>query len=400
MLVNRVLAVVIAGLLSVAGTASAAAAAPPTYGVTEVSETYWYTDSTFTAVGEVRNDTDVPVRNVKIRVTLLDAGDAVVATAFGEAWLLILDPGETSSYRVDLARPSEFAKYRVEVDDWSYTSLPANHYFTATVQAAVATRSTRLTGTVTNGNVVLAGGIVVVATLRDGDGTVVGSGAVALPGGLVPGASAPFDLSVAHVATDGDPAVSIVAESTSDPRTTVTFGVDPTDLPYGRKVVVHGTAPDGSTVTFERFDQAAGRWEQTPDEPVAVGSDGSYKVTVKPAVGTTYRAVAGDVASVPVVVYVRVSVTLRASTKAAAIGAKVTLTGRARPADPGSKVVIQRKVGDAWKPVATGSISSSTGAYTVGWRPKAAGTYVLRALVGDQALVFPGASSSLSIVVR
>ena len=400
MRLDRMLAVVAAGLLALAGTGTAAAAAPPTYGVTEVSETYWYTGSTFTAVGEVRNDADVPVRDVRIRVTLLDADDAPVASAVGATWLLILDPGETSSYRVDLQRPADFAKYRAEVEDWSYTSLPANHYFGATVQAAAASRSTRVTGTITNGNAVLAGGIVVVATLRDGEGTVIGSGAVSLPGGLAPGASAPFDLTVAHVSTDVEPTVSIAAESTSDPETAVTFEVDPTDLRYGGKAVIRGTAPEGSIVGLEWFDQAAGRWEATPDEPVAVGEDGAYRVTVRPVVGSTYRAVAGDVASVPVVVYVHVAVTLRASAKTAAVGARVTLTGKARPADPGSKVVIQRKVGGTWKAIATGAIAASTGSYSVGWRPKTAGTYVLRAFVDDQSLVFPGASSSVTVVVR
>jgi hypothetical protein len=287
------------------------------------------------------------------------------------------------------------------VDDWSYTSLPANHYFTSTVGATSdLARSTRIAGTVTNANAVLAGGIVVVATLLDTDGTVIGSGAVSVPGGLEPGASAPYDLSVAHVTIDAAPTVSIAAESTSDPRTAVTFAVDPTDIPYGKKVVVRGSAPDGSIVAFERFVQATGRWERAPDEPVAVRPDGAYRVVLKPTVGTTYRAVAGAVVSVPVVVYVHVAVTLRASTKAAAPGAKVVLAGTARPADPGSKVTIQRKVGTTWKTIANVSIAASTGAYSIGWRPKAAGTYVLRAFVGDQSLVFPGTSSSVTVVVR
>jgi len=121
---------------------------------------------------------------------------------------------------------------------------------------------------------------------------------------------------------------------------------------------------------------------------------------MKPTFGTTYRAVAGSSVSVPMVIYVDVAVTLKASTRSTTLGKKVVLTGRARPADPGSKVVIQRKVGAAWKTIASGSIARSNGAFSVGWTPKAKGTYVLRAFVGDQSLVFPGTSPMLTIVVR
>ncbi len=402
MLVKRlVIALVLAALLAPAGAIEVGAAPPTSYTVTEVSEDYWLTDTTFTAVGEVRNDTDVPVRNVKIRVTLFDSEDAVAATTVGEPWFTILDPGEASSFRVDLARPADVRTYRIQVEDWTDSSLAANHYFrAASSQARLDSTSTKVRGSITNANVVPAGGVAAVATLYDPDGNVIGSGAVGLAGILAPGASAPFEVVVEHDRIDGTSTVGVAAESTSDPQTAVTFSADPADLTYGKPTTIRGTAPAGAAVSFERYDQATGRWIATPDASVAAGSGGAYKTTMKPGVGTTYRAVAGDVASVPVLIHLDVAVSLKASAKSTTLGTKVTLTGRARPTDPGSRVEIQRKVGAIWKTIASGPISRSTGAFSIAWKPKAKGTYVIRAFVEDQSLVFPGVSSIVTIVVR
>jgi hypothetical protein len=402
MLVKRlVIAVVLAALLAPLAAYEVIAATPTSYTVTEVSEDYWLTDTTFTAVGEVRNDTDVPVRNVRIRVTLFGSEYSAVATAIGEPWFTILDPGETASFRVDLARPADVRTYRIEVDDWTDSSLAANHYFTATSsQARLDSTSTKVRGSVRNANVVPAGEVAAVATLYDADGNVIGSGAVEVPGLLAPGESAPFEVVVEHDRIDGTPTVGVVAESTSDPETAVTFGADPADLTYGKSTTISGTAPTGATVSFERYDQAMGRWVATPDSSVAAGPGGAYETTMKPSVGTTYRAVAGDVASVPVLVHLDVAVSLRASTKSTTVGKKVTLSGRARPTDPGSRVAIQRKVGPTWKTIASGRIAESNGTFSIAWTPKAKGTYVIRAFVEDQSLVFPGASSMVTIVVR
>jgi len=402
MLVKRpVIALVLAALLAPAWAIEVAAATPTSYTVAEVSEDYWYTDTTFTAVGEVRNDTDVPVRNVKIRVTLFGADDAVVATDVGETWLTILDPGETSSFRMDVALPGGFDKFRIEVDDWTDSSLAANHYFTATSsQTRLDFTSTKVRGSIRNANVVPAGGVAAVATLYDPDGNVIGNGAVEVPGVLSPGGSAPFEVVIEHNPIDVAPTVRIAAEATSDPVTAVTFNADPGTLTYGRSTTIRGTAPAGASVGFERFDQPTGRWVATPDAAITAGADGSYETTMKPTFGTTYRAVAGSAISVPMVIYVEVAVSLRASAKSTTLGKKVVLTGRARPADPGSKVVIQRKVGSTWKTIASGPIARSTGAFSIGWAPKAKGTYVIRASVGNQSLVFPGMSSIVTIVVR
>ena len=398
---SLVIALVLAALLAPVGAIEVGAATPASYTVTEISEDYWLTDTTFTAVGEVRNDTDVFVQNVRIRVTLYDSKGAVVATAVGEPWLTILDPGEASSFRVDLARPADVKTYRIEVDDWTDSSLAANHYFTATSsQARLDSTSTKVRGSIRNANVVPAGEVAAVATLYDADGNVIGSGAVEVPGLLAPGESAAFEVVVEHDRIDGPPTVGVVAESTSDPETVVTFGADPADLTYGKSTTISGTAPTAAAVRFERYDQATGRWVPTPDAGVTAGSGGAYETTMKPSVGTTYRAVAGPVASVPVLIHLDVAVSLRASTRSTTIGKRVTLTGRARPTDPGSRVAIQRKVGATWKTIASGRIAESNGTFAIGWTPKAKGSYVIRAFVEDQSLVFPGVSSMVTIVVR
>jgi len=88
MLIRRLLgAIVAAALLLPAAPVGAAAATPVDYGVNLVSTDYWYTDSTFTAVGEVRNDTDVQVKKVTIRASTLAADGSVVATHVGDVWL-------------------------------------------------------------------------------------------------------------------------------------------------------------------------------------------------------------------------------------------------------------------------------------------------------------------------
>jgi hypothetical protein len=109
--------------------------------------------------------------------------------------------------------------------------------------------------------------------------------------------------------------------------------------------------------------------------------------------------VAGSAASVPVLMIVQDKVTLKASTKKATVNKKVVLSGTAQPADPGSKAQIQRKVGSTWKTIATVPITGA-GAFKYTWTPKAKGTYVLRAYVEGQTLVFPGSSSSVTVVVK
>lgn len=401
MLAKRLVGAVIAAALLVPTTAVVVAAATPIeYGVHLVSTDYWYTDTTLTAVGDVRNDTDVPVRGITIRASALAADGSVVATNVGDAWLEILDPGEASSFKVDVTLPRPFDSYRIAVEDWSYTGLASNHYFTTTASAsAVDQLTTRVTGSITNVNVVPAGENIVVATLYDATGKVVGSAGGFLTGTLAPGESMQYVLSVAHLPISFTPTLAVTAESTSEPRTGVTFAVAPTDLAYGGKVSITGAAKPGASVTFELYDQPTAAWVDAGGGPITAGADGSFAVTATPTAGSSYRAVSGGVQSVPVVIFVRTKVTMRASTKSTTVGKKVTFSGTARPADASTEVIIQRKVGSAWKKVASGPISGG-GTFKVAWTPKAKGTYVLRAWVSGGAVLYPGTSSTITIVVK
>ena len=99
------------------------------------------------------------------------------------------------------------------------------------------------------------------------------------------------------------------------------------------------------------------------------------------------------------VLYVQDKVTLKASTKKTTVNKKVVLSGTAQPADARLEGADQRKVGSTWKTIATVPISAS-GTFKYTWTPKKKGTYVLRAYVGGQSLVFDGWSPSVTVIVK
>jgi hypothetical protein len=378
--------------------ASVMATAAAEYGVHVASTDGWYTATTLTVVGEISNDTDLPARNVTVRATASTPA-GTVATGVKGVWLDIVDPGETASFRVDVDLPRSFDTYRVDIEDWDYTFLAANHYFSGTASAtAVDAGTTHVSGAMKNENVDPAGDNVAVATLYAADGTVVGSGVTTLSGTLAPGASAPYSLDVEHAIASTPATVTVVVESASDPNTGVTLVATPHDLAYGSKVALTGTAQPAASVTFERYDQPTTSWVRT-GAAVSAGADGSFSTVFTPTYGTSYRAVSGGIPSALALIYLRTAVTMRTSTKSTTVGRKVTLSGTIKPAGISTRVTIERKVGSAWKTLATGAISGS-GAFKVAWTPKAKGSYVLRAWVGGGGDLYPGTSSSITIVVK
>jgi hypothetical protein len=377
----------------------AALTASAEYGVHVVSSDGWYTATTLTVVGEVSNDTDLPARHVTVRATAHAADDSVVATGVKAVWLDILDPGEVASFRIDVDLSRPFDTYSVAIEGWSYSFLPANHYFTGTTSAArVDDTTTHVSGSVTNENVDPAAEGFVVATLYASDGTVVGSGVTLIPGTLAAGATAAYALDVEHAQSSTPATVTVVAESTSDPNTGVTFAASPHELGYGTRVTMTGSARPGAAVTIQRYDQPSAGWVSAGVSATA-GADGSYSLVAVPAYGTSYRAMSGGIASALALVYVKTAVAMRASTKSTTVGRKVILTGVVKPGGVSSSVRIERKVSGAWKALATGTISS-TGAFTVTWTPKAKGSYTVRAWVGGGGDLYPGTSAVITIVVK
>ncbi len=370
------------------------------YQVSLDSYEWWFTGTTFTVVGDVRNDTDVPVKNVRVHASASAADDSVVANGSDLIMFAILDPGGYGSFRIDAPLTGTIDTANVWVEDWDYTSLPANHYFTASgTQTVVDAGTTRVQGSIRNLNTVDARDLRVVATLYDPADSVVGAAALDLIGTLSAGASTTFTIDVEHLALSYTPTVRVDVEADSDPELLVTFNVDPSTLTYGRMTTVTGRTTPGADVRIQYWDQPDGTWANVRGDIVTAGTDGSYELTLLPAIGSTYRASSGDLASVPVVIYVQDKVTLKSSTKKTTVGKKVVLSGTANPADDGSKALIQRRVGAAWKTIATVAIAAD-GRFRYTWTPKAKGTYVLRAYVGEQSLVFAGTSGSVTIVVK
>jgi hypothetical protein len=376
-----------------------AAAAVPN-DVVVLSYDCWTAGTVATVVGEVRNLTDLPVRNVVVRASSLAADESLVASADGGPWFDILDPGDFASFSIDIANGGTGTRCSAEVVDWDTSGLVANHYFSGTYsQTPVNDEVMRVSATIVNGNAVPAGGIVAVVTLLDPEENVIGAAAVDVAGTLPSGGSTSFTVDVEHNAYGFTPSVVIDAESTSDPETSVTFVADPVTLTFGGATSVTGVAAPGSAVQVQRWDQPTVGWLDIDGDTIVAEADGSYALDLTPAVATVFRVVAGSAASVPVLMIVQDKVTLKASTKKATVNKKVVLSGTAQPADPGSKAQIQRKVGSTWKTIATVPITGA-GAFKYTWTPKAKGTYVLRAYVEGQTLVFPGSSSSVTVVVK
>jgi hypothetical protein len=380
--------------------ANARAADALEYTVPIVSYDTWYTGTTFSVVGEVRNDTALPVKSVRIYAMALAADDSVVAQGFDYIMFATLDPGEYGSFRIDAPLTGRIDYDRVWVEDWRYTTQASNHYFSATgTHTVVDANTTRAEGSIQNLNRVAAQDLRVVATVYDPAGRVVGVNAVDLPGTLPAGGSTTFSLDVTHDAFSFTPDVNVEVQSDSDPELLVTFSVNPTTLVYGGSVDVTGRTTPGADVRIQHWDQPSGSWENVHGSFVTAESDGSYSLTLVPAAGTTYRADSGENASVPAVIRVQDKVTLKASAKKTTVGKKIVLSGTAEPAGPGSKAQLQQKVGSIWVTIATVPVSAS-GAFTYRWTPKMKGTYVLRAYVEGQTLVFPGSSSSVTIAVK
>jgi hypothetical protein len=175
--------------------------------------------------------------------------------------------------------------------------------------------------------------------------------------------------------------------------------VDPDEIVYGSTTDVSGKGIPGNIVRVQEWDQPTASWVDHGGDQITADNGGAYALSLSPDRTTTYRTISGSVTSVPVVLFVDAKVTLAASSKKTTVGKKVVLSGTAEPVDAGAKAVIQRKVGSTWKTVATGAISSS-GAFKVTWTPKAKGTYLLRAYVGDQSQVFAGSSGTITLIVK
>lgn len=358
-------------------------------------------NGTGTIVGDVRNLTDVPVRDIEVTVRVEDGTGHVRATGTGRPWFEFVDPGEYASFRVDVTNATGATDCYASVSDYSGTIIPANQYFTASNVSTTGWSDaiTRLSGRLANNNTVSASEITLVATLYTTDGRVVGTNVQSLSGTMTPGNTTSFMIDVEHEGSGVPDYYRIQAESTSDPQTATTMDAAQNEIVYGSSTDITGRGVPGNPVRVQEWDQPSASWMDLEGDLITADNSGNYSLQLSPDWSTTYRTISGSVTSVPVVLFVDAHVTMKSSAKKTTVGKKVVLSGIAEPLDSGSRVVIQRKSGSSWKTVATVAASAS-GAWKYTWKPTAKGTYVLRAWVDDQTHVFSGNSSSVTIAVK
>ena len=187
---------------------------------------------------------------------------------------------------------------------------------------------------------------------------------------------------------------------------TVTLRPRSTDVQYGDSirvggyVTVGGEPLAGSAVQVRLGGKTAGS--------AITGADGYYETAVKPESSAPLTAVAegpggGQIVSAPfggLVVSPAISLTL--SNRSAGLGYVETFSGDVKPAHPGSRVYVQRKVGSSWRLLASGRLNGAS-KYAVSWPlPLRTATYLIRTVLpahGDHA---QGVSRTarLRVVVR
>jgi hypothetical protein len=134
---------------------------------------------------------------------------------------------------------------------------------------------------------------------------------------------------------------------------TMTFAAAPTTIVFGKGVALTGTVLQGGVpvagqpVTLSA--QPVGTTVFTPLPPVTTDAAGNFRVVVKPAKRTTYKATYTGVSPEPtLVVAVKHAITLKASRKAG----KLYLRGTIGPKHVRRTVLVQKLKGRRWVTIA------------------------------------------------
>ncbi len=228
------------------------------------------------------------------------------------------------------------------------------------------------------------------------------------------------DVAVASTTGMTFPAQSITTlvmpqSTTRAPSSALSFTTAPTVTTFpGRTVLTArlsttGAPEAGAPVGFYVRAKGATAWrlllQATTDAAgqavvrTAPGYDSEYVVrdlraasaTVEPAPATALRSVD-----------VRRSASLAVSATAARRGSVITFSGRVMPAGPAHRVSLQRKVGTAWRTVATTSTraySSSTSTWSLRLAQTVRGTQTYRVVVAGDALHLPAISAAKAVRV-
>ena len=160
-----------------------------------------------------------------------------------------------------------------------------------------------------------------------------------------------------------------------------------------------GAALAGASLSLLERPAGAAGYSST-GRTASAGADGAFRFDVAPSVSTDYRVeFAGDGAYADVHLGVKPSITFRDPADPWLGGKAAILKGTVAPARPGATVTIERRVGDAWEPVISGTLDSGS-RYAISWTPSEFGYYRLRARIDADAGLEAAASASKRVVVN
>ena len=185
-------------------------------------------------------------------------------------------------------------------------------------------------------------------------------------------------------------AVVPIAEGAKPPKPTkgLTITTAPNPLVFGRAAVVSGRLSGknhaGQTVSLQSdpypYDRFAGV------ATAATGSNGDVSFQQRPRLNTRYKLRQGATESAVVTVLVRIRTSLHVSDSTPLAGRRVRFSGRACPAQDGSRVAVQRRTSSgAWRTVKRTTLRSATrcSTYSTSFRVSHDATY--RTVVASHA---------------
>lgn len=152
---------------------------------------------------------------------------------------------------------------------------------------------------------------------------------------------------------------------------------------YGTAGTLAGTADGATDVTIEAKPSGTLNW--VPVGAPVLEADGTFSLSVKPRLATSYRLAYGSARVGLATVAVAARVTAAASPSG--------ITGTAKPAAAGSQVQLLQRSNGAWV-VASSTVTDGAGGFGFGGTP-VAGTYRVRVSPGHG--IAPGLSASLAV---
>jgi hypothetical protein len=152
-------------------------------------------------LGELRNDGDLPVENVRVEINLLDAAGRTAATATAWALPAVVPPGATAPFGVLLPQaPADIAAPAAAVVGGQTVADLGSRYLNLASEATMITIDggrLQLEGWVENIGEATAGQIVLVAAFYDAQGRVAGYQIHYFDETLPPDGRLPFNLTAA-----------------------------------------------------------------------------------------------------------------------------------------------------------------------------------------------------------